>query len=118
MGQCYRSLVSCCCCGNLNIFYDAFTLTFFYSNIYIHNFYNIYIGDIIVKINNTLFTEQFSILKNELNPIILNILEKYDIGDNVAMFYFAALIRETLKEIPDKELKEAVITFIFDEEVK
>jgi hypothetical protein len=53
-----------------------------------------------------------------LNQVIINILKKYDIGDNVAMFYFAALIKETLKEIPDKELKEAVITFIFDEEVK
>lgn len=66
------------------------------------------------EIDRTLFFEQFAIIKDELNPLILNVVENNNIGDNVVLFYFASLIKETLKEINDKQLSEAVITFIFD----
>lgn len=67
------------------------------------------------EIDRTLFSKQFLTLKNELNPLVLDVLNKNDIGDNVALFYFASLIKETLREMDDKQMSEAVITFIFDE---
>ncbi len=65
--------------------------------------------------NNTLFAEQFSKLNKELAPIFLEFIEKEDIGDNVILFYLAGIIKEFFKENDDKELKESVLTFMFDE---
>lgn len=31
------------------------------------------------------------------------------------LFYFAALIKETLKKMDDKKISESVLTFMFDE---
>lgn len=45
----------------------------------------------------------------------MNFVEENNIGDNVMLFYWASLTKELLKAKDDKELKEAVITFIFDE---
>lgn len=42
-------------------------------------------------------------------------IEKNNIGDNVALFYFAAIVKEGLKEIKDQQIKEAVLRFMFDE---
>lgn len=65
--------------------------------------------------NNTLFAEQFSKLNKEFSPIFSNFVEKEDIGDNVILFYLAGIIKEFFKENDDKQLKESVLTFMFDE---
>lgn len=49
-----------------------------------------------------------------MNPIILQVIEENNIGDNVALFYFASLIKETLKKMNDKDVKESIIRFILD----
>lgn len=69
----------------------------------------------IVDIDNTIFTEQFSKTRKELSPQIINFIEENNIGDNVMLFYWASLVKELLKAKDDKKLKEAVITFMFDE---
>lgn len=69
----------------------------------------------IVEIDNADFTRQFSKTRKELSPLIMNFIEENNIGDNVMLFYWASLTKELLKAKDDKELKEAVITFIFDE---
>ena len=51
----------------------------------------------------------------ELNPIITEIMEKNAIGDYVALFYFATLVKEGLKNEDDDNIREAVLTFMFDE---
>ena len=51
----------------------------------------------------------------ELGPLIVDFLNENEIGDNVALFYWASLVKELLKTKDDKQLKEAVITFMFDE---
>lgn len=58
--------------------------------------------------------EQFTKLKDELNPVILEIVEDENIGDNVVLFYFASLIKELLKAMDDREIEEGVLTFMFD----
>lgn len=68
-----------------------------------------------MEIDNTLFTNQFKQISNELNPIIYEIIEKNNFGDNVILFYFAGLIKETLKKMDDRQLNEAIIRFMFDE---
>ena len=50
-----------------------------------------------------------------MNPVIYKIIDKNDFGDNVVLFYFAALVKESLKAINDKDIKEAVLTFMLDE---
>jgi len=42
-------------------------------------------------------------------------IEKNNIGDNVVLFYFAAIVKEGLKEIKNQQIKEAVLRFMFDE---
>lgn len=42
-------------------------------------------------------------------------IEKNNIGDNVVLFYFAAIVKESLKEIKNQQIKEAVLRFMFDE---
>lgn len=53
-------------------------------------------------------------LKEELNPIIIEKLEENNIGDNVALFYFASIIKETVNSMDNKNIKEAIIRFILD----
>ena len=65
--------------------------------------------------NNTLFMKQFKQINNKLNPIIFESIEKNNFGDNVVLFYFAGLIKETLKKMDDRQLNEAIIRFMFDE---
>lgn len=65
--------------------------------------------------NNTLFMKQFKQINNELNPIIFENIKKNNFGDNVVLFYFAGLIKETLKKMDDRQLNEAIIRFMFDE---
>lgn len=65
--------------------------------------------------NNTLFMKQFKQINNELNPIIFENIEKNNFGDNVVLFYFAGLIKETLKKMDNRQLNESIIRFMFDE---
>lgn len=65
--------------------------------------------------DNTLFMKQFKQINNELNPIIFENIKKNNFGDNVVLFYFAGLIKETLKKMDDRQLNEAIIRFMFDE---
>ena len=59
--------------------------------------------------------KQFKQINNKLNPIIFESIEKNNFGDNVVLFYFAGLIKETLKKMDDRQLNEAIIRFMFDE---
>ena len=59
--------------------------------------------------------KQFKQINNELNPIIFENIEKNNFGDNVVLFYFTRLIKETLKKMDDRQLNEAIIRFMFDE---
>ena len=54
------------------------------------------------------------LIKEKLNPVILKVIEENDIGDNVALFYFASLIKETVRRMNDKDLEESIIRFILD----
>ena len=54
-------------------------------------------------------------MKKELNPFLIQIMEDNDISDNVALFYFATLVKEGLKEMDDVGMKEAILTFMLDE---
>lgn len=65
--------------------------------------------------DNPLFAKQFSKINKEFNPILSDFIEKEGIGDNVVLFYLAGIIKEFFKENDDKELKESVLTFMFDE---
>lgn len=71
---------------------------------------------IIIVNDKSIFSEQFILLKKELNPIILQVIEENNIGDNPALFYFASLIKETVRKMNDKEIEESVIRFILDGE--
>lgn len=49
-----------------------------------------------------------------MSPIILEKVEEHDIGDNVILFYFASLIKETVRKMNNKDLEESIIRFILD----
>lgn len=53
-------------------------------------------------------------MKKELNPVILQVIQENDIGDNVALFYFASLIKETVRRMDNKDIEESIIRFILD----
>lgn len=61
------------------------------------------------------FEIQFSQIRKELNPVIYNIIDEKNFGDTVVLFYFAALIKGVLNKMDDKDIKESVLRFMFDE---
>ena len=62
------------------------------------------------------FTDSFRLLSKELAPIIAKFLEENEIPITVAVFFFASLIKESMKTIDDQSLqyglKEVIMKFI------
>ena len=61
------------------------------------------------------FKDQFITLQDKMSPLILEVLDEEDIGDLPALFFFASLIKDTLNQMNDKEVKEVILRFMFDE---
>ena len=61
------------------------------------------------------FKDQFITLQDKMSPLILEVLDDEDIGDLPALFFFASLIKDTLNQMNDKEVKEVILRFMFDE---
>lgn len=54
-------------------------------------------------------------MNEKINPLLLNFVEKNNIGDNVVLFYFASIIREMLRSTNDEEMNNAISEFIFSD---
>lgn len=44
----------------------------------------------------------------------MNFIERYNIGDNVVLFYLASIIREILITMDNDDLNNAILSFIFN----
>lgn len=54
-------------------------------------------------------------MNEKINPLLLNFVEKNNIGDNVVLFYFSSIIREMLRSTNDEEMNNAISEFIFSD---
>lgn len=61
------------------------------------------------------FKNQFITLQDKMSPLILEVLDDEEIGDLPALFFFASLIKDTLNQMNDKDVKEVLLRFMFDE---
>lgn len=68
-----------------------------------------------MEVDDFEFKDQFITLQDKMSPLILEILDEEDIGDLPALFFFASLIKDTLNQMNDKDVKEVILRFMFDE---
>ena len=68
-----------------------------------------------MEVDDFEFKDQFITLQDKMSPLILEVLDDEDIGDLPALFFFASLIKDTLNQMKDKEVKEVILRFMFDE---
>lgn len=68
-----------------------------------------------MEVDDFEFKDQFITLQDKMSPLILEVLDDEDIGDLPALFFFASLIKDTLNQMNDKEVKEVILRFMFDE---